>query len=222
MMELFKRVLSEDDVRLDYPRKKYGVFGGTFNPVHNGHIDMALRIKDEFDLLRMVLIPCGSPPHKLDEQMASKYARLQMTALAVREYPALEVSDIEVKRIGYTYTVDTLRELHKTCTDTDFYFVIGSDTLFELPSWKDFAAVCRLTNFICVPRYRYEDLKLSAQAAKLHEEYGARIEVSSVRGMAVSSSEVRERLEKDLPVDHMLPRVVKEYIIENGLYKNEG
>lgn len=210
----------EDGLRLFYPHQRTGILGGTFNPVHNGHIDMALNIRREFDLESVVLVPTGNPPHKREEQdLAPAQARLQMAALCALECAGLRVSDIEVKREGYSYTVDTMRELTDKYKDTDFYFIIGSDSLFELESWKEIAALCRLTKFVCVRRQEHDKLAVAAEAARLAEKYEAEILISQLSGLYVSSSYIRKRIAEGKSIADFVPAAVEEYIDASGLYK---
>lgn len=218
-MGLFTELeLNYDEVRLSYPNRKMGILGGTFNPIHNGHVDMALRIMNELVLDEVMLIPCGQPPHK-EEDVAPKEKRMHMAALCAYEFKGLTASDIEVKRVGYSYTVDTLAQLHEQYKDTDFYFIIGSDTLFELESWKDFHALFRLTKFVCVQRYVCDNVQLLAKAMRLKELYDADIIHSTYVGLDVSSSNIRQRIKDGLSISDLVPRPVEEYILESGLYR---
>jgi len=217
-MGLYTELEVNYDVRLSYPNRKMGILGGTFNPIHNGHVDMALRIKDELALDEVLLIPSGQPPHK-EKDVAPKQKRLHMAALCAYEYQGLSVSDIEVKRLGYSYTVDTLTELHERYKDTDFYFIIGSDTLFELETWKDFQKLFQLTSFVCVQRYICDNVQLLAKAMRLKELYGAHIIHSAYVGLDISSSTVRKYMKEGLSISELVPPPVEEYILESGLYR---
>lgn len=218
-MDLLKELELSGELILNYPRKKIGIFGGTFDPVHSGHIDMALKVLKEFSLTSMVFLPCGAPPHKNHHEIASKYDRLHMVSLCVYEQRGLSVSDAEVKRNGVTYTIDTIKEFEKKCVDTDLFFIIGADTIFELEAWRDLPGICARTTFICVRRYKYDNLQVAAQAAMLREKYNAKILISEYTGMAVSSSEVRDRIREQKSIARLVPKAVEEYIEEHGLYK---
>jgi nicotinate-nucleotide adenylyltransferase len=191
VMEIKTIIEIADSLKLFYPHKKVGILGGTFNPLHNGHVDMAYNVKEEFELDSVILLPAGAPPHKMDVETAPSEARLRMVVLCALETDWLKVSDMEVKRCGPSYTVDTMRELGRKYKDTDFYFVIGSDSLFELETWKNASELFRLTRFICVRRREHDRLAVAAEAARLSEKYGAVIMLSRYDGLNISSSEVR-------------------------------
>lgn len=219
-MEFSRTFEIMDNIRPLYPRMREGILGGTFNPVHNGHLEMALNVLDEFELKKVTLMPSGNPPHKREGiYLASPAQRMRMAALAISGEEKLALSGIEVEREGFTYTVDTMRELSAKYNETDFYFIIGSDSLFELELWKDFAELARLTRFICVRRQEHGALEVRAQAAHLTEKYGAFIEVSQYEGLYVSSSYIRERVAQGKSISRFVPALVEEYIIACGLYK---
>ncbi len=219
-MEFSRTMDIMDNLRPMYPHTREGILGGTFNPVHNGHIDMALKVLGEFDLKKVTLMPTGTPPHKRGHTwMASGAQRMRMAALAIADEQRLALSGMEVEREGYTYTVDTMRELNSKFQETDFYFIIGSDSLFEIEMWKDFSELARLTRFICVRRPEHEPLDVLAEAARLEEKYNVFIEISKYDGLYVSSSHIRERMAQGKSISRFVPAQVEEYIIACGLYK---
>ncbi len=220
-LDLNKTLEVEDGLSMLFPHRKVGILGGTFNPIHNGHIDMALKIRKEFMLDKVILMPCGNPPHKKNEadELAPKQKRMHMAALCAFENEGMEASDIEVKREGYTYTVDTMRELTKRDQDTDFYYIIGSDTLFELEMWKEFSALAGLARFVCVRREEHEALSVAAEAARLSEQYGATVLVPGYTGLDVSSSYIRKRIAQGKSIAAFVPESVEEYINACGLYQ---
>ncbi len=219
-MEFSHKIEIMDNVRPLYPRVREGILGGTFNPVHNGHINMALNVLAEFELKKVTLIPTGNPPHKRGHAaLATAAQRMRMAALAISGEERLALSGMEVERSGYTYTVDTMKELTAKYTETDFYFIIGSDSLFEMELWKDFSALAGLARFICVRRQEHEMLEVMAEAARLKEKYGVSIEISRYDGLYISSSYIRERVAQGKSISCFVPALVEEYIIACGLYK---
>ncbi|BDF59525.1 putative nicotinate-nucleotide adenylyltransferase [Christensenellaceae bacterium] len=217
-MEYLKGMETQERTRLRFPHKKVGILGGTFNPPHTGHVDMARHVKREFMLDEVFLMPCGTPPHKT-EDIAPAPMRLKMTQLCVDGCDGLDVLDIETRRKGYTYTVDTMRELRKKNPHTDYYFIVGADTVFELASWYQCRELFSLTRFVCVRRGAYDTLKLSAEIARLQEEYGACVFLSEYTGLFVSSSYIRQRRAQGKSIEGLVPKNVEEYIIANGLYR---
>lgn len=217
-MEYLKGIMAQGRVRLPVPHKKVGILGGTFNPPHTGHVDMAQHVKREFALDEVFLMPCGTPPHKT-EDIACAHIRLKMTQLCTEGQAGLKVLDIETKRKGYSYTVDTMRELSGKNPETDYYFIIGADTVFELASWHKCRELFTLTRFVCVRRVAHDTLKLSAEIVRLKEEYGADILLSEYTGLFMSSSYIRDRIRQGKSIEGLVPQNVEEYIIANGLYR---
>ncbi len=205
-------------VQPDFRRKKVGILGGTFNPPHSGHVDMAEHVRDEFALDEVYLMPCGTPPHKT-EDLAPKQMRYQMTKLCAQQGKDVGVLDIEVKRKGYSFTSDTMCELAQKNPQADYYFIVGADTIFELCTWHNFEELLKLTRFICVRRERNDLMKLSAEIARLKWDYSAQIFLSEYTGLFVSSSYIRKRLKQGQSVAGLVPKNVEEYIIANGLYR---
>lgn len=216
-MEQSQSIAIEQDVRLFPRQKRVGILGGTFNPPHNGHIDMARRVKGEFSLDEVSLMPCGNPPHK-DHGLAPKEMRLQMTRMCAAGTD-VKVLDFEVKRSGFSYTSETFAELREKEPETDYYFIVGADTVFELCTWHDFERLFKLTNFICVRRQNYDLLALAAEIARLKQDYGAHIFLSEYTGLFVSSSYIRRRVAESRSIEGLVPQSVEEYILANGLYR---
>ena len=196
---------------------RVGILGGTFNPPHNGHVDMAHQVKREFSLDEVYLMPCGNPPHKTDG-LAPKEMRLQMTQLCTVGTD-VNVLDFEVKKKGYSYTAETLEALREKNPETDYYFIVGADTVFELCTWHEFERLFELTKFICVRRESHDNLKLSAEISHLQRNYGAQILLSEYTGLFVSSSYIRKQIGEGRSVEGLVPQNVEKYIIANGLYQ---
>ncbi len=200
---------------------RVGLLGGTFNPIHCGHISMAYIALYEFSLGEVVFLPLGTPPHKSDERVAPASNRLDMIRLAIEEEVRFSVSTIETDRSGYTYTVDTMEMLNRIRKDTDFYYIIGADTLFELKTWKNIERVFRLTDFICILRPGQDDIKVRQYADKLNNEYGHKIYVAQECGPAVSSTEIRMLASENVFAKGMVPDKVAQYIRQNNVYSAE-
>lgn len=215
-MERFECVTIEGQTRLFSGPKKVGILGGTFDPPHNGHVDMCCRVKQEFALDEVCMMPSGTPPHK--RGITPKEMRLRMTRMCA-ERAGIGVLDIEVKRTGYSYTADTIEALREKNPETEYFFIIGADTVFELCSWHEFEHLLKIAKLICVRRQNNDLLKLSAEISRLKWDYGAQILLSDYTGLYVSSSYIRERSEKGRSIEGLVPKEVEEYIIANGLYR---
>lgn len=199
--------------------RKVGIFGGTFNPIHCGHLMMSEYLREECGLEEVILMPTGNPPHKVAQVSASE--RNEMVRIAVADNCYFSVSDLETNRQGLSYTVDTIRELQKE-EDREMYFIIGLDTLFELKSWKKFEELAKEIRFIVALRPNYMQKNLMEQELDfLKNQYNANIELVQTPLYEISSSELRDRLAKGKSVRYLIPNEVIQYIEEKGLYRKE-
>jgi nicotinate-nucleotide adenylyltransferase len=218
-MEYVQTLTNEVSFHLQSNPIRVGLLGGTFDPVHEGHIDIAQKVYQEFSLSKIMLVLSGNPPHKNPTDLAPAHHRLNMLAIAARKYPFLEVSSIELNRGGVIYTVDTLTLLREQQPKNEFYFIIGSDTLFELETWKNIGEVFRLTCFICVRRPGDSYLQIVTEIGRLCALYGDKIKLSGQAGPDISSTDIRRAImEGRKPVPN-LQKEVEEYIDQYGLYK---
>ena len=193
---------------------RVGIMGGTLDPVHRGHVQMALEVMEHLKLDRMMLLPAGDPPHK--ERPTSKWDRLEMTKLAAQAHEGLFACSIEILRSGTTYTVETLEELIQANPNTHWYYVIGQDTLEVLDTWRNFPRVAKLCTFAVTGRAD-EDVNFR-RVRQFEEEYGAKFEVLPVIGPDISSTAIRRRRAKGEDISHLVPAAVDTYIREKGLY----
>lgn len=203
---------------------KIGILGGTFNPPHKGHLYMAEKMLEEFSLDKILLLPSGMPPHKSSSELADKSTRKEMLKILSDGISRLEVCETELNRESYTYTVDTLTEFSNTYKQDELFYLIGSDTLFLLESWRNFKRVAELTYFICLPRPE-ENIEgtealsnIRLKAKELEQKYGTRIFVSRNSGPEISSSMIRRSIKAGESIDGLLPKELEEYIIKNSVY----
>lgn len=199
-------------------QNRIGILGGTFNPVHCGHIEIAKIALYEFSLGEVVFLPLGLPPHKKDEYIAPPESRLEMLKLAMEGEKRFSINTIELYREGYTYTVDTLEILTRENKKADYYYIIGADTLFELRTWRYFERVFCLTSFICVLRPGQDDKEVKQYAERLNEQYGYKFFVASEKGPDISSSYIRESAANRRLKSGLLPEKVSRYIEKQQLY----
>lgn len=197
---------------------KIGLLGGTFNPVHNGHIRMAQIAFEEFMLGKVLFLPSGQPPHKQGEFIAPAYMRTDMLKLAIYDYPSFFVSNVEIERKGTTYTVDTLEYLTLENPGSEYYFIIGADTLFELHTWRNIERVLELTKFICVLRPGTDYNKVSCYANLMQNKYPGSVMVAERKGPCISSTQVRELAAMGQSLEGYVTKEVAQYINENRLY----
>lgn len=200
---------------------RIGLLGGTFNPVHNGHLKMAYIALYEFGLGEISFLPLGTPPHKRDDFVASVQHRLEMIKIAIADEKRFTLSTLETDRKGYTYTVDTLELLARSQTQKAYYYIIGADTLFELENWRNYERVFILTDFICILRPGQDVAKVRKHANKLNERYGNKIHLANECGPSISSSHIRTQIYANKLTDGLVPRKVAQYIIQHRVYNEE-
>lgn len=198
--------------------KRIGIMGGTFNPIHYGHLFLAENALEQLALDKVLFMPSKNPPHKAKPDDVTNQQRIDMIALAIANNPKFELSTIEMEREGTTYTVDTLRLLTKQYTDTEYYFIIGADSLFQLPKWKNPQEICSLCTIVAANRDRVEEEKLIGQADYLKNIYNAGIILIDMPTIQISSEVIRERIASNRSVRYWLPEAVMEYIAKNDLY----
>lgn len=196
---------------------KLGIFGGTFNPVHSGHIELVKHFASLAKLDKVLLIPTKIPPHKLSSDLLSGEIRLQMCSLAVAEEEKIEVSDIELCRDGSSYTIDTLRALEKIYGDAELYLIMGADMLMCLDSWREYRGIIDRC-VICTAARNDSTVKQLRLKAKELEIPDNRVIISDEEIMTVSSTEIREKIKKGDSISGLVPKTVEKYIIDNRLY----
>lgn len=200
---------------------RIGLLGGTFNPIHNGHIRMAQIAFEEFLLGKVLFLPSGQPPHKQGDFIAPSYMRTEMIRLAIKDCPSFFISNTEIERQGTTYTVDTLEYLTNNNPGSEYYFIIGADTLFELHTWKNIERVLELTKFICVLRPGTDFNNVSCYANLMETKYPGCVMLAEKKGPCVSSTHVRELASVNQSLEGFVPREVAKYINENRIYSCE-
>lgn len=196
---------------------KVGILGGTFDPIHIGHIELAKGAMLQYGLDEVHLMTGGKPPHKRDREITDPTVRYEMTRLALEGEMGLVADDYEVKKTDYTYTAKTLTELKKIHGDWDIYFIIGEDSLRDLPKWYEPHTVAANCVLLVYPRGDGEAVK---ELAKLRaEELGADIRIIDLPQVDVSSTEIRRRVRESKPLDGLVPDRVAEFIREKRLYR---
>lgn len=200
-------------------RHKTGILGGTFNPIHNGHVALAKAVYEYCGLEEVWFMPSGISYMKDSREIVCASHRYQMVEEAIREYPYFKASDIEISRRGNTYTADTLQEVHERYPQNDFYFIMGADALFSLPSWKKPEEIARLCTIAAVCRDEVDKMALQKQKNFLVQTYGADIVLVPFQKIDISSSVIRQHLKEKKNMAGMLSKRVTEYIQKHGLYK---
>ena len=199
--------------------KSIAIMGGTFDPIHYGHLATAEAVRYAFGIEKVVFIPAGCPAHKEQEKVSQKEHRYQMTVLATASNPNFEVSRMELDRPGVTYSVDTVAQIRQVCgEDTKLYFITGADAVHDLDTWKTPERLITLCEFIAVTRPGYQKKDLAAEVGQIQTLYPGKIHYFEVPALEISSSDIRSRIRKGMPVKYLLPETVEEYIQNHHLY----
>ncbi len=203
--------------------KKIGIMGGTFNPIHHGHLVTAQEALSQFALDRVIFIPTGNPPHKVEDRLAIAEDRYIMAVIATSSNSSFFVSRIEIERKGKSYTIDTVRQLKKIYgNDSQLFFITGADAILEILTWKDTDEIVSLCKFIAATRPGYnlsrlEELKKRLFRSKIVTD--KRIFVMEIPALSISSTDIRNRLRDNRPIDYLVPEGVSNYILKHGLYR---
>ena len=189
--------------------------GGTFNPIHQGHLVAAEVIRDEFKLDEVVFVPSGKPPHKDNNEIASPRHRWMMTILAVATNNYFSTSSIEIERKGESYTYDTILRLKEIYGQgAKYYFITGTDAIAQISTWHKAENLPSLTKFIAVSRPGY---KLNIK--KIDPRFQKYTYLVEVPALAISSTEIRKRIKEGKTIKYLVPDVVEKYIYKNNLYR---
>jgi nicotinate-nucleotide adenylyltransferase len=201
-------------------RIRVGIMGGTFDPIHYGHLVTAEAARSQFGLDEVVFTPAGNPPHKKDYEVTPAEARYLMTVLAINDNPFFKVSRMELDRPGYTYTIDTLKQFSEQYgQNAQLFFISGADAVLDILTWKDVGEVLHYCTFIAATRPGYPIEKLAQKLCELEELYGKEVFPMEVTGLDISSTDIRRRIKEGLSVKYLLPDSVERYIEKNGLYR---
>ncbi|WP_134766211.1 nicotinate-nucleotide adenylyltransferase [Nocardioides sp. 1609] len=194
-------------------RRRVGVMGGTFDPIHHGHLVAASEAQSWFDLDEVVFVPTGRPWQKSDRDVSPAEHRYLMTVVATAANPRFRVSRVDIDRDGPTYTIDTLRDLGEQHPDADLFFITGADALGDIFSWRDHERLFDLAHFVGCTRPG-ADLETTTIAAIPHD----RVTLLEVPALAISSTDCRDRQRQGRPVWYLVPDGVVQYITKHGLY----
>ncbi|MCH9710786.1 MAG: nicotinate-nucleotide adenylyltransferase [Actinomycetia bacterium] len=202
-------------------RRRLGVMGGTFDPVHNGHLVAASEVADLFGLDEVVFVPTGRPWQKRTHPVTPAEDRYLMTVIATASNPRFSVSRVDIDRAGPTYTKDTLRDLHALNPDADLYFITGADALASILSWQNWEEMFSIARFIGVsrPGYELDGRHISAAMAELPADS---LQLDEVPALAISSTDCRNRAREARPIRYLVPDGVVQYVAKRDLYRHHS
>ncbi len=218
-------------------RTKVGLLGGTFNPIHLGHLRAAEEVRESLGLRRVIFIPSRLPPHKGSADIPSPGDRLKMVELATSTNPYFDFSDVEIRRGGPSYTIDTLRYFVSQFTEEEFYFILGSDLFREIDTWREWESLFEVANFVVVVRPGYEEecfppLPLALRDHFRYYNAGGReviythkssktLTILNITGIELSSTRIRELVREGVSIKYLVTDEVLRFIATKGLYKQE-
>lgn len=199
---------------------RIGILGGTFDPVHVGHIFIAEEARIRLELEKVLFIPAGNPWLKVSHRITPAWERVEMVRLAIAKHERFELCTVEVERSGPSYTAETLELLQAEYPNDEFYLIFGRDSFTELPLWKEPQRIVAMAKLVVVPRIGTNLPELSKVAAKVAGLSEERVVTLDSPMIGISSSGIRERVSRGLPIDYLVPGEVDKYIVAHGLYRD--
>ncbi len=203
-------------------RKKIGIMGGTFDPIHMGHLILGEQSYEQLHLDKVLFMPSGNPPHKRNRDGgASDSQRVEMVRLAIEDNPHFELSLMEMHESGYTYTYRTLEELNEQHPDTDYYFIIGADSLFAFEEWKEPGRICKACTLVVAVRDHTPSDELNREIKRLSDKYDGNFARLDTMNIDVSSHQIRQWVSDRKSLKYYVPDKVLSYMRENGIYRKK-
>ncbi len=202
-----------------FEREKIGIMGGSFNPIHYGHLIMAENARVQFGLNKVWFMPNGNPPHKDASEMPDGEIRCIMTSLAISDNPFFKLSRLEINKKEISYTYASLSSLKTKYPNTDFYYIMGGDSVYNFKHWVHPETISGLCRILVAPREDVHDAKLKDTIDELWEKYHADISIIDSPCFDVSTFLIRERIQNGLPIRYLVPEKVENYIREHKLYE---
>jgi nicotinate-nucleotide adenylyltransferase len=193
---------------------RVGIFGGTFDPIHNGHLQVAEDVRKNLAMEKILFVPSFLPPHKLDKEVTEAGLRFEMVSLALEEYPHFEISEFEFQKEGISYTVETLNALKRSNPDVELFLIMGVDQLLDMDSWREPEKIFQISNVVAMrrPGYRREEIESL--------DWYSKILWVDVTPIEISSSMIRKKIQQGESVQGLVPEQVEKFIEEKGLYKD--
>ena len=203
-------------------REKIGILGGTFDPIHLGHLIIAEQARDQYGLDKVLLIPSGHSYFKdhRKQKVQPPQTRLIMTRIAAEGYAPFEVSEIEVNRPGNSYSYETLEEIAAQNPEAELYFIVGADTVCSMRTWREPARIFHVCTVLAAMREdQIDPASLRKESEALERDFGARILPVAIPNIGISSTDIRERVGQGKSIHYLVPDQLESYIIETGIYK---
>jgi nicotinate-nucleotide adenylyltransferase len=194
-------------------KRRLGVLGGTFDPIHSGHLILAEQLKEELRLEKVIFIPSANPPHKENHSISSAKDRLQMVRIAIQDNPDFSISDLELKRKGKSYTIDTLTQLQRLCRGSELFFLLGSDVIDEFPTWKEPDTIFQKVKVVIALRPGFDRINPENRFVK-------KSLMVPISGLNISSTQIRKRVRTGKSIRYLVPPGVEQFIRSKKLYRS--
>lgn len=199
---------------------RLGIYGGTFDPVHLGHLLLAEQCREQCSLDQVWFVPAGIPPHKQDATHTPAATRVEMLELAIAGQPAFAVSRLEIERSGPSYTIETLRQIQSAQPEDELSFLVGADSLKELATWREPRGIVEIAELVVVNRGASASLALDPVRRALGDAAAARIRFVEMPAVEFASRDIRRRAREGRSLRYLVPRAVEQFIEERGLYRD--
>ncbi|WP_160685706.1 nicotinate-nucleotide adenylyltransferase [Clostridium sp. C2-6-12] len=202
--------------------KRYGIIGGTFDPIHYAHLYIAYEAKEQLKLDEVIFMPAGKQPLKADKIVTDSNLRYNMVKLAIQTYDGFSVSDYEIEKEGLSFTYETLEDFkNNTNEEIELFFITGADCLLTLEQWKSVEKIFSLASLVVFPRVGISKEEMIERKELIEEKYNGKIIILNLKELEISSTYIRERVNKNQRIDFFVPSKVAEIIYKNKLYINK-
>ncbi|WP_252232440.1 nicotinate-nucleotide adenylyltransferase [Clostridium sp. ZBS15] len=199
--------------------KRYGIIGGTFDPIHYGHLYIAYEAKKQLNLNNVIFMPAGNPPHKEGKKVTDALLRYDMVKKAIEDFSGFSISNYEIEKKGLSYTYETLE--HFKDNDVELFFITGADCLMDIETWESADKILSLSNLVVFSRGGFSNKKLIKQKEYIEKKYSVNIIALPLKRLEISSTDIRKRIKDKERVDFFVPQPIIKLIEENRLYKEE-
>lgn len=197
--------------------ERYGIIGGTFDPIHYAHLYIAYEAREQLNLDKIIFMPAGTQPLKVDNKVTSSELRYSMVKLAIEDYREFSISDYEIEKQGLSFTYETLEHFKRD--DRELFFITGADCLMNIEKWREVEKIFSICTFVVFLRGGFDKEKLKEQKKIIEEKYNGNIVILELKELEISSTDIRERIRDNKRIDFFVPPKVIEFIESKGLYK---
>ena len=202
--------------------KRYGIIGGTFDPIHYAHLYIAYEAKEQLNLDEVVFMPAGKQPLKVNKEVTESKLRYDMVKTAIESYAEFSVSNYEIEKGGLSFTYETLEYFkNKSTEDMELFFITGADCLITLEQWQGIEKIFSLATLVVFPREGINNKQMIEKKQEIEEKYNGKIIVLDLKELQISSTYIRERVNRKQRIDFFVPQMVIDIIYKNGLYINK-